>query len=344
MSKIATVLAFAGLLLTFASCGNKNEKDAEKQIAVDSTLSRLNSPELKAVNAELLNDPDNAALYYKRAQLYMANKDLQAAEGDAKRAIKIDSLKAEYFILLCDAYFMGNQTRLAKETLEHCLKINPASTDANLKLAELFFYVKKYPEAILYANNALKVNENLAKGYYLKGMCYKENGDTNNAISSFQTTVEQDNKYFDAYVELGLLMAAKKNKIAIEYYNNALRLNPKSTDVYYNIGKFFQDIGDTKMAVETYKKLLTIDPKEKNAIYNLGAIEFERNKKPAEAIKYFSDAIVIDPAYAEAYFARGVCYEELKDKKNAIADYQMALQLKPDYTFAIENLNRLEKK
>ncbi|MFL5753330.1 MAG: tetratricopeptide repeat protein, partial [Bacteroidia bacterium] len=273
MLRIFTSLLFLTLLLLFSSCGNKNEKEAGNKVLVDSSLSKLSSPELKTLNAELLKDPDNADLYYKRGQLYLANKDLLAAEGDAKRAIKLDSNKANYFILLCDAYFMGNQTRLSKETLEHCLKINPSSIDANMKLAELYFYVKKYPEAILYINNALKVDESLAKGYYLKGMCYKENGDTSNAVSSFQTAVEQDNKYFDAYVELGLLMAAKKNVMAIEYYNTALRINPKSREVFYNIGKFFQDIGNTKMAVETYKKLLALDPKEKNALYNLGAIE-----------------------------------------------------------------------
>ena len=56
----------------------------------------------------------------------------------------------------------------------------------------------------------LKIDETIAKGYFLKGMCYKESGDTTRAISSFQTACEQDNQYYDAYVETGRLFAAKK--------------------------------------------------------------------------------------------------------------------------------------
>ncbi|HWY36271.1 MAG TPA: tetratricopeptide repeat protein, partial [Nitrosopumilaceae archaeon] len=261
---VILLIIFGSLLI---SCGNKTKETSTEIITVDSSISKLNSPELKAVNAELLKNPNNPELYFKRAKLYIKNKDGKAAQGDAKRAIHLDSLKSEYFILLSDAYFFNNETRLAKETLERCLKINPESTEANLKLAELYFFVKKYPEAIAYANEALKINQNLGRGYFIKGMCYAEKGDTGNAVSSFQTVVEMDNQYYDAYMQLGLIMANKKNPIAVEYYTNALRINPKSAEVFYDIGKFYQDIRKFKQAVETYQKLLSLNPKEKNAIY-----------------------------------------------------------------------------
>ena len=339
---LVSLVSIVGLFIT--SCGDKN-KDPNTEIPlVDSTLSKLNSPELKAINAELGKNPSNPDLYYKRGQLYLSNKDFTAAIGDAKRAIKIDSSKGDYFILLCDGYFFSNQTRLAKETLEYCLKLNPASTEANLKLGEMYFYVRKYQESINYINNALKVNQTLSKGYYLKGMCYKESGDTAKAVSSFETAVEQDNNYYAAYMELGLIFANKKNPLALEYFNNALRIDPKSSEIYYDMGKFYQDMNKPKLATETYKKLLSFNPKEKNAIYNLGAIELYFNKNIEAAKKCFSDAIFTDPNYAEAYFGRGVCYDQQKDYKNAKADYEMAIQLKPNYEHAIENLNRLEGK
>ena len=342
--RVFLILNILIVFLLSSSCGNKNENQKTENILVDSTLSKLNSPELKAVNADLNKNPNNSILYYKRGQLYLNNKDFNAAIGDAQRAIKIDSTKADYFILLCDAYFFSNQTRLAKETLEYCLKLNPASTEANLKLAEMYFYVKKYQESINYINKALMVNQTLAKGYYLKGMCYKESSDTGNAVSSFQTAVEQDNNYYAAYMELGLIFANKKNPLALEYFNNALRIDPKSSEIYYDIGKFYQDINKPKLATETYKKLLSFNPNDKNAVYNLGAIELYFNKNIEAAKKYFSDAIFTDPNYAEAYFARGVCYDQQKDYQNAKADYQMAIQIKPNYDFAIENLNKLEGK
>lgn len=326
------------------SCRN-SVKDAElaKKIEVDSTLSKLNSPELKAVNKELLADPNNPDLYYKRGKIYFSNHDLEAAKNDALRAIKLDSLKSDYFILLSDSYFTANETRMAKESLERCLKINPSNIEANMKLAELFFYVRKYQEAINYANSALKVNENTSKAYFIKGMCYKESGDTAIAISSFQTAVEQDNTIIDAYLELGILLTKKKNALALEYLNSALKMDPANDDVMYNIAYYFQYKGDYKAAIETYKKLLSKNINYREAHYNLGAIEIASTKNYKEAIKYFTNAINADANYADAYFARGVCYEELKDKTNATADYQMALQIEPNHSFAIENLNNMDK-
>jgi tetratricopeptide (TPR) repeat protein len=313
-------------------------------VEVDSTLSKLNSPELKAVNAELLADPNNAALYYKRGQIYFKNNDMEAAKNDAVRAVKIDSLKPEYFILLSDVYFASNQTRFSKEVLERCVRANPGSIEANLKLAELYFYVQKHKESIQYIDNALRINENTAKGYFLKGMNFKEMGDTALAISSFQTTVEQDNEYLDAYLELGTLLTLKKNALALEYLKTALKMKPGNSDVMYEIGMYYQQAKNYPAAMESYKALLSKDPKYKKAYYNMGAIDLYANKDYKQAIKHFTNAINADPNYADAYFARGVCYEELKDRTNAIADYQMAIQLDPQHSFAIENLNALEKK
>lgn len=331
-------------ILFLSSCGNSSSEEANKTIAVDTTLSKLNSPELKAVNKSLLAEPNNAGLYYQRGQLYFKNHDLEASKNDALRAIKLDSLKSEYFILLSDAYFTANETRFSKEALERCLKANPGSVDANLKLAELYFYVKKYTESINYINAALKINENTAKGYFLKGMCYKESGDTTLAISSFQTTVEQDNEYFDGYMELSLLLIAKKNPLALEYLKTALSIQPDNLDIYYNMAIFYQKTKKYNLAIDLYKKILSKNLQYKQAHYNLGAIEMESGKNYKEALTHFSNAINADPNYADAYFARGVCYEEMKDKTNAAADYQMAIQLQPNHPFAIENLNNLEKK
>ena len=340
----STFLILVISTLFFISC-NGNKKDENTDIIkVDTSLSKLNTPELKAVNALLINDPNNAELYFKRAKIYFGNRDLEASKNDALRAIKIDSLKADYFIFISDVYFTANETRMAKEYLERCLKINTASINANLKLAELFFYVKKYQEAINYANNALKINENTAKAYFIKGMCYKESGDTSVAISSFQTAVEQDNNLVDAYLELGILFGASKNPLAIEYYKSALAIQPENMDILYNMAYYYQSTNKFDLATSMYKKILSKNIKYKEAHYNLGTIALITSKNYNEAINHFTNAINADPNYDQAYFARGVCYDELNDKTNARADYQMALQINPKNNYSIQNLNLLDKK
>ena len=336
-----SILTFLAVGVLLSGCTNSSNETKNTNATTDSTIAKLNSPELKRLNDLLLASPNNADLYLQRGKIYLGLKDFDAAVEDGKRALKIDSLKDAPYLFLTDAYFYSNQTRLAKEILVRCVKNIPTSTEGHLKLAELYFYVKKYQESITEVNEALKIDETISKGYFLKGMCYKESGDTGRAVSSFQTACEQDNQYYDAYVETGRLFALKKNPLSIEYFNNALRINPKSTEVIYLVGKYYQDAGKTKQAVEAYNKLIEIDKQYKDAYYNLGAIEYAKANNPEKAKDFFTQAINIDPQYAEAYFARGVCYEDLKSFDEAIADYKLAVQYRPNYDPAIANLNRL---
>ncbi|MBK7818216.1 MAG: tetratricopeptide repeat protein [Sphingobacteriaceae bacterium] len=225
MRSFIAILLFTSFTTVLVSC-KPSVVTQEEQEKADSLSIKLNSPELKAINAQLLEDPSNADLYIKRCQLYIQYKQFEVAAGDAKRAIRIDSTVASYYILLGDVYFAENKTRQTKEVLERTVVKFPESTEALMKLSELYFIVKQYKEAIENINKALKINENIAKAYYLKGSIYRESGDTSKAISSLETAVEQDNRLTDAYYDLGIIFAARKNPIAFDYYANALKIDP----------------------------------------------------------------------------------------------------------------------
>jgi tetratricopeptide (TPR) repeat protein len=339
-----TILFIAVTFALLQACGP--HVDAETKQAnqkADSLSIKLNSPELKAVNADLLNDPNNPELYNKRASIYISLKQFPEAEGDAKRAIKIDSNKVEYWLTLADANFVQNRTRFAKEYLERTTKKFPENTEALLKLAELYFLVKQYQLALDYSNKALKINDNLAQAYYLKGNIYKESGDTTRAISSMETAVEQDSKFENAFVDLGLIYAARKNPIAMDYYNNALKLNPNNEYVQYARARLLQDLGKIDEAVLAYENLAKKKTDCFNCYYNLGAIYFEIKKDNLKALECFTRAIALNPEYTEAYFARGLLYARMKDKVSAKADYDMCLKLQPNYAPAAEGLNALPK-
>lgn len=56
-----------------------------------------------------------------------------------------------------------------------------------------------------------------------------------------------------------------------------------------------------------------------------------------QAIAAFSEAIALDPAYADAYFNRGVAYHRLERYTEAIADYTQATRLYPSFGKAYNN-------
>lgn len=339
---ILILIGFIGAV--FISCKNSLEDNEVQKLNLkaDSLSIKLNSPQLKDVNAALLKDPNNASLYNKRAGVYLGLKQFPEAVGDALRAIKLDSTQALHYNTLVDVYFAQNKTRQAKDLLEIMEKKFPENTEALLKLGELFYLVKQYQKGIEYVNKALKINENLAKAYYLKGSIYRESGDTARAISSLQTAVEQDSKFEDAFYDLGIIFAARKNPLALEYYDNILRINSANENARYARARLLQDLNKTEEAIAGYESILAKNKNCENCLYNLGAIYLEIKKDNKKALEYFTKAVEANPNYLEAYFARGYTYSALKNKTSAEADYKMCLKLQANYEPAIQGLRELK--
>lgn len=344
ISRYSFLLIVVSIMLAFTACKTGADNEAELEAAnlkADSLSIKLNSPELKAVNKQLLSNPNDAALYNKRAQIYLGIKQLNEAGFDAKRAIAMDSTNATYYITMVDVYFSQNNTRLAKDLLLRVEQKFPDNVEALLKLSELFYLVRQYQKAIDYVNKALKIDPNLARGYYQKGSIYRESGDTAKAISSLETAIEQDNKFEDAFYDIGIIYAARKNPIALEYYESVIRVNPYNENVQYARAKLLQDIGRTDDAIKEYETILTKNKSCDNCCYNIGAIYLEVKKDNKKALEYFTKAIEINPNYVEAYFARGYTYSKLKDKESAKADYNACLKIQPNYDAAVQGLNEL---
>lgn len=338
---MARIIPNSIIIATFAciiaACGS-GDKNTDQQSSSYEPIPA--SKELSELNERLKTDSSNAGLFYERAKCYMDIHDYNAALIDMSRVMRLDSTKPQYYITISDLYLYANLTGRSKTALEKCLALDPKNTAAMLRLAELYFYVKKYQESINYINEALKIDEHISQAYFLKGMNFRELGDTAKAISSMITATEQAPEYYKAFLEVSVLYAAQKNKLALSYCDNALRIDPTSIEALYIKGNYYLDNKDWDNAIKTYDELLKVEPKYKYAHYNLGAIALNA-KKYDDAIIHFTNAINIDPKYAEAYFGRGTCYVQKNDKTKAKIDYQMAAQVAPGYTPADDALNAL---
>lgn len=331
------ILLFVIQAILLASCGNTNTTTGTA--IVDSSVAKI-PEQLRALNEQLQSNPDNADLYHSRAKYYYENQRFSEGLADMLRATSIDSTKAPYYLTLSDLYFVNNQTSRTKVALEKALQLDDKNTDAMLKLAELYLYVRKHEQSIQYINDALKINKYNAKAYFMKGMNYKELGDTARAISSMQTAVEQDQQHYNAYMQLGMLCAATKNKLAADYYKNAIKINP-SAEAHYSLAKYYQDTRAFDKALDAYNDLVTAHPKNINAFYNMGVIQLAELKKYDLAVQYFTTAIGINPKYVEAYYGRGLSYQYSGNINKAVTDFQACLSIDPNFAPAITALKQL---
>lgn len=327
------------LIILISSCQQKKQvSDTEEQLSASDLL----LDQLDELNKKIQSDSLNPEFYHERALFYCENEEFNEALRDIWTVLEIDSTYADYHVTLADIYLGMGKMQACLEALDKALELDAENIRALIKQAEINIVFHKYKEAMVNIDKALKINELEAKAYFLRGVVMLENGDTLKGIRNFQQAINVDQDYFDAHLQLGLLYADKNNKLAIDYFNNALNIDPKSKEVSYYLALFYQETGKYDMAIQVYNSILDIDPDFYFALYNIGYMNLVYLKEFEMAIDYFTQTIAIEPEYVEAYYNRGFAYELLKDVDNSKKDYYKTLELSPNYEKAIDGLNRIE--
>lgn len=314
------------VFLLLIAC-NQKEKDV-KVTDFRSSISLLSE--------KILENPNDTSLLHSRADLFLINGNLEGALLDLEYLYQLDSNNYQNLSNLSHVYYqLGEKGKidyfrkalllLDKEivTLKNELK------DLSLRY-KLYYYISKHKKSLFDINNVLKLDKYIAEAYYYKGLNFFKLGDTAKAISQFQTSVEQDPDYVNAYVLLGHIYDLKGDSISELYYNNALMVDSTSTTVLYNKGKYYQDNQKLEEAKSCYLAVLRFDSKYINAYYNLGFVSLLQ-KNYLDGANYFSEVIYLKPDYATAYFSRGLCFKSLGEFKKANFDFRKTLELDPDF-------------
>jgi tetratricopeptide (TPR) repeat protein len=335
---IFITLIISGLLLSGCTNRNKTEEERTTSASADPLLERLDQ-----LTKQIQSDSSNAEYFHERALFYYDNEEYNDALKDIWTALEIDSTYAEYHVTLAEIYLGMGKMQACFESLEKAIELDNENVRAHLKQAEINIVFHKYKEALQSIDKVIQIDELEAKAYFLRGVVLLENADTVRGIRNFQKAIDVDQDYFDAHLQLGLLYAGKKNKLAVDYFNNALNIDPGNREVTYYLALYHQETGSYDLAIQLYNSILENDPEFYFAIYNIGYICLVYLQDFEQAIEYFTQALEIDPEYAEAYYNRGFAYELLNDVENSRKDYKKTLELSPNYEKAIDGLNRIDE-
>ena len=156
--------------------------------------------------------------------------------------------------------------------------------------------------------------------------------------------IEENNKNIQEYnlFNLGIQSANSKDyKLAIYYFNEVIKLNPKNYQAYNNIGNIKFALGQKEDAIKIYDKSIELNYNNNiDAYYNRG-IAKAKSDKYNEAIEDYNKATELNTDFAEAYNNRGIAKYNLANGKNeieynellnsAIKDYDKSIELNNDY-------------
>ncbi len=321
--------------LFLVSCGPGKEKGPVS--AADSLRAVM-----AGLDREIAASPDKPDLYFKRAKGYMTEQSFDKALTDIRKAISLDGRNPGYYITLSDIYLLTGQPDQCGEALGKAYALDPLNNEVLVKLAKLALIMKDYPKSAEYVRQALEVKKVNPEAYFTRGIAALEQGDTAHAVADLLVTVDQDQRYFEAYAQLGDLYAVRNDPMTPAYYNNVLGVRPSSKEILYKLGMYYQENGQFEKAIGSYQRIMQLDTLFRNAPYNIGYIYLVYLNEYPKAVEYFTKATEADPAYFEAWYNRGYAYELSGNSAAAADDYRKALKIQVNYQKAVDALNRVE--
>jgi tetratricopeptide (TPR) repeat protein len=129
---------------------------------------------------------------------------------------------------------------------------------------------------------------------------------------------------------------------AIDYYQQAIELDPEYIDVHYDLGVAYYHRGKVNKAIQAYQTVLQLDPDYHAAHYRIG-ICYHHIGKLNVAIHHLLESTVITPEYVMAHYHLGVIYYKQSDFEKAEIAFQKVLEENPDDSASLKYLELISK-
>jgi tetratricopeptide (TPR) repeat protein len=258
---------------------------------------------------------------------------------------------------------------------------SPGSSANNFaKLGDDFYDKGDYTRAIENYNRAIQLDPQLTNAYMRRGFIYHYQGETSRALAEYRTAiVKTPSRADEAYVKCLLYDTATGNaNRAISECTEAIAAFPKFGLIYYKRGTAYNVRQVYDKAFDDFNQTVLLSPNSIIGYLGRSSSYINFKKDYDRAIADCNAVIRINPQSSAAYYNRGISYYNKSDHDNAIADYTLAirynsrdfaaynnralsyevkgniraaiddlrkaLQIKPDYETAKNNLKRLEAK
>jgi predicted TPR repeat methyltransferase len=213
----------------------------------------------------------------------------------------------------------------------------------NKELQELFIQARKMhyenqlPQAIQLYEEVLKGNPNHQDSLHFLGLTYAQLGTMDKALAcltkanEIQPTASLLNNLANIYKK------NKQFKQALQYYLNAIELEPNYAQAHNNIASIYAQQDNYQEALAHYVKAVHAEPDFIAAHFNLGLLLLKNNQLDA-AKTQFNNVVSLDPNATQARFYLGVLYLENNELVEAERAFHEVLEHNSEQVQALVNL------
>jgi tetratricopeptide (TPR) repeat protein len=159
-------------------------------------------------------------------------------------------------------------------------------------------------------------------------------------ISYFQQVIKLDPKSSGAHLNLGIAYADEFNlEGALAEFSEAVKLDPNSAPAHYNKGRVLLDLRRYPDAKPEFETAVHLDPQYAEPWYLLGLIE-KASGNAAAAVHALQKSAELDPKNSDTLFVLGQELLHNGDRAGAVAQWRKVIEMNPEHGEALYNLFR----
>jgi tetratricopeptide (TPR) repeat protein len=188
------------------------------------------------------------------------------------------------------------------------------SVGTGYALGELYFWngidMKRVNDQLVYYKEEIRKDPANLENRIVLGYTYFLKGDNEEAIKQFYYVLDQDQNYYDAHYNLGLVyLDEERFNDALMEFEKTVKIAPRDFKGHIQMGITYRELKEYENATKSLEAANKLAPTNSDIIYQIGMVA-EAQGKYNDAISIYKDALQYDPLYKDAL--EGL--DRLKDK------------------------------
>ncbi len=306
---------------------------------------------------------DSTLVYYNQGIAENEARRFREAEKNFKKALELDANHLESAIELAKALLKQNRYADAWKAFEHAEKLAPEHPEVVSNLATLSFNMRRFDDAIAYAQKMqhLKLE---GQANYMLGKSYIAQENYGKGLQYLQLAAGEDEKNADIYYTMAKAYADMSNyRKSAELFEKAIALDDtkpywiyeaslifyaipdykksleymelagekglvKNNNYLENLGNAYLNANQYDKAIATLKEVLERKPMDQELLYQVAQANYKAGNYK-DAIAYWDQVLANDTTNARALYMIGLSYQKSGDKQKGQHLCDAAIKLDP---------------
>ena len=296
-------LALDSVEIIFNELEDDDPRLAEAYL-VNASLQKEPEQKLASLNKALDVDPEHSDARQQRAFINLGLKKFEDAIKDLETILETDTENMTVAVALAEALVQSDKFDDAIAVVDGIIKVRPKNSAGYELKAELYLTAEKFDEAIEQLNKAIEINPKSVSGLLTRARLSIIKGETK-----------------DAKEDIGRVQ----------------QLQPNSPQALLLLSAVYEQEEKYGDAARLLEQLLEFNPANTQLRMQL-AMNYSMGDFHDAAIDEFSKVIRQDPKNWLAKYSRADTYLNVGKHKEAIADYEAALEINQEYDNLLNNL------